>query len=258
MTEEKRDDIPCPVCGSETVHFWSELSTRICSTCSVVLDGTEITNVSDVHPEASSPENPDRDTTSDDWKDHVLVADNSEAILVDVLSQTEAIGDTLTLSDEVVLRAGEIVTEAWKSNFMHGRTTEDTIAGAMYAACREVDCAVPPGKLANVAGTDKRSLKQTYSQLKDSQELNLGPPIPEEYLGYICEELDLSPDVNVKAKRLLRDSDNTAGDPAGIAAAGVYEIAKNQPANVTLREAASAAVLTKETVWRHTQIFESV
>ena len=240
MSESAASIEDCPACEAESVSYWEELEAWICDDCSYA--------VGQLSSETTIPEfSPDVDespTDDQDWNRYVSARDKSEENLVEVLSHVEE----FALPTE--LRAAEIVTEAWKQNFMHGRTKPDTVGASVYAASREAQQAIPPAAIADQLTSGRQSIKNTYRQLKSELQLDIAPPRPTEYLGHICRELDLPDEVETAAEKILVGTD-TGGNPVGIAAAAVYVSVSTDGSDVTLRKAAAVTGLTKETIWRH-------
>lgn len=255
MTNSDTEPSHCNACGSDQIQYWERTNSWICDECSYVL------STSGVAPDSTSPNSVpsfrgrDDSSTDSDWRDGISVKDNSEAILVEVLSQVDEIANELSFSSEDEIRTGEIVTKAWETNFMHGRSKEDTVAAAIYIVSRESGCTVPPGVIAEAANTDKSAMKNTYTQLKKKQNVELDPPRPEEYVEYICTSLDLSTEVWSQAEKLLENS-SIAGNPVGIAAAAVYQSGNQQCPELTMRDIAGLTKITKETVWRQSKKFD--
>jgi transcription initiation factor TFIIIB Brf1 subunit/transcription initiation factor TFIIB len=246
MSESFTLDEKCPACGAEEINYWEELETGICDHCSYVVEAT-VSNRSTL----DFSENIDGDKINDQaWHQSISVKDKSEADLVEVLSQVEEVADELVLSQELTVRAAEIVVEAWKANFMHGRTKPDTVGASVYAASREMQQSIPPAIIADKIEPDRQSVKDTYQQLKAELQLDIDPPNSTEYLGHIYQELDLTADLTTTAEMVL-DGYYTGGNPAGIAAAAIYVVSNNEGNDLTLREAAEVTGLTKETIWRH-------
>jgi transcription initiation factor TFIIB len=257
MSDSTELQSKCPACKSDNLDQLEGVDSVICTDCSYVINGQDQQPRSQFSEKDQSTGGQETATTGTDWDHDLSVKDKSEAILVDVLSTIEEIGPKLALTDQEVVRAGEIVTKAWKRNFMHGRTKEGTLAAAVYTASRESNRSIPPGVVAKTVEIDKQRIKKTYRQLKEDQSLDFDPPKPLDYVAYLCRDLGLSSEVEHATKELLTESNYIGGDPVGTAAAGVYEISGNRSHQVTLREVARAASLTKETVWRHTQKLES-
>lgn len=251
MTDTGSESVTCPVCKSESMTSWDGVDSLVCDNCSYVIDSDSEVTKPDNSIEISPAREQNESSEHPDWQTRVSVKDNSEANLVDALSQAETVATDLSLPDDVVVRAGEVVANAWKMNFMHGRTTSKLVGAAVYAVSREQEIAAPPGVVAEKTGVEKSSIKKTYKQLKDELQLELGPPAPAEFVGYICQTLELPDSVQKESTRLLEETANVGGNPIGTAAASVYEVSTEQSEDVTFREIAQATSLTKETVWRH-------
>jgi transcription initiation factor TFIIB len=238
----------CPACGAEIISYWEELEKWTCDDCSYVIDRSTSNTSS-----PSFPEDLEKDEAEEEaWSQSISVKDKSEANLVDVLSQIEAISDELALDDELGIRTAEVVVEAWKINFMHGRTKPDTVGASVYAASREAQQGIPPAIIADKIESDRKTVKKTYQQLKIELQLNIDPPRPLEYLQHVCNELNLQSGVEKTAEEILAGH-SAGGNPVGIAAAGVYVASEIEGENLTLRRAAKVTDLTKETIWRQAE-----
>jgi transcription initiation factor TFIIB len=247
MSEATEPVEECPACGAEKINYWDELETWICDGCSCVVE--EIVPETTANPSVAL-DGTENDTQ--DWKQSISVDDSSEANLIEVVSELEQVAETLGLSDDLTLRGAEIVVEAWKTNFMHGRTKSDTVGASLYAASREMQQSIPPAFITDRIESDRQSLKNTYQQLKTDLQLQIHPPKPVEYLGQIRRELKLSTEIEEEAVELL-DEQQLGGNPVGIAAAALYHTANANGDDVTFRTIAEVTGLTKETIWRHHQ-----
>ncbi len=235
----------CPACRAEKISYWEELETWICDDCSFVIE----TSTSETSSPTPSKDFDRNDVKEEAWSQSISVRDKSEANLVDVLSQVETICDELELPDTLAIRTAEVAVEAWKTNFMHGRTKPDTVGASVYAASREAQQGIPPAIIADKIDSDRKAVKKTYQQLKTELQLNIDPPRPIEYLGHICSELNLSTEVEKTAEKIL-SGHRTGGNPVGITAAAVYIASDIEGYDLTLRRAAKVTGLTKETIWR--------
>jgi transcription initiation factor TFIIB len=246
MSESSTTIEECPACGAEKIKYWEELETWICERCSYVVEGgVSKKSIPDFSEEIDEDEINDRT-----WDQSLSIKDKSEANLVEVLSQVEEVADELALSDELEIRAAEIVVEAWTTNFMHGRTKQDTVGAAVYAATRQYQRSIPPSIIADAISGNKQDIKNTYQQLKSEQNLDINPPTPQEFVDAICEELGLSERVSESAVEKLSKTPLPAGNPIGIGAAAVYVACTDGSEDLTLRRVATVTGLTKETVWR--------
>ena len=238
----------CPACGAESFSHQAAIESWICAECSYVFDSGDLPSVSGSSKLAEEPT--DDEAGKIDWESQIAVSDNSEVNLVEALSRTEAVADAVELSDERTLRAGEMIAEAWQTNFMHGRSQERTIGAVIYAVSREVDAALPPAMIAKEMTVDKTSIKQTFQTLCQELNLDIGPPVPREFVAAISEEIGLPAKVEPAAKDILQQQDASGGNPIGIAAAAVYLSYDEEEPKLTLKQLAKITGLTKETIWR--------
>jgi transcription initiation factor TFIIIB Brf1 subunit/transcription initiation factor TFIIB len=253
MTDTNLESTMCPVCGSDSIIYWDGIDSLICDECSHVIDSESDISGMENSIETATAHEQNVSSEHSDWKTQVSVQDNSEANLVDALLQAEIVATDLSLSDDVVVRIGEVVTSAWKLNFMHGRTMPKLVGAAVYAVSREQDVTVPPGVIAEMMDEEKLGIKKTYTQLKDELQLKLDPPTPAEYVDYICQSLSLPEIVATESVCLLQSTEAVGGNPVGTAGASVYEVSTVNSENITFRQVAQATALAKETVWRHAE-----
>lgn len=240
----------CPACDSEAVTFWKEFSSWVCDECSLVIDGQEHIDEDFLDAINNSPSGNQSGET--DWKRDVSLEDASEESLIEALKLAESTTENLSLPSETTIRAGEVLSDSWKSNFMHGRSKRDAVGAAVYLATRETECSVPPGPIAEITGISKNKLKQTFLKLKKEVEHQAAPAKPSDYCLYLCDELDVNEATHSAALRLLDNRPTGGGNPVGIAAAAVYLAANDHGFDVTLRELGDITLLAKETVWRQT------
>lgn len=246
-----RTDAPseeCPACGSQSILYRGNLDAWICENCSYVVEETESrSSIPNLRTDFDEEDGRDRR-----WDHSIPVKDKSEANLIDVLQQVDKLADNLGVNDNLGIRAAEISVEAWKINFMHGRSKSGTVGASMYAASREMQHGIPPQFIADQIESDRKSLKSTYRKLKSELNLAVVPPSPTEYISHICNHLDLTDSVEKEAKGELADY-RGGGNPVGVAAAGVYLSANQSGYDLTLRTVSRAVGLTKETIWRHSE-----
>ena len=246
------DPEQCPLCEAEAVNHDIEFTPGVCAECGFVVKNRDQTVDPDQTVSADGPEltPPSEPFTGGDQV--VEVKDSSEQNLVELLSMTETLGETLLLSPEGRIRAAEIVTEAWRNNILHGRSMSAGAGAAVHIACRELGCPRPVRRIADAAEIDQAVLYGTYQPLADVLSLDLDSPQPIEFVPFICESLERSP-AETAAQDLLRNrKKEIAGNPAGTAAAAVYIALRNQTPDdaVTYRRVGEVVKKTKETVWK--------
>jgi len=246
---EKEPPDQCPVCSGVSVSYQAEIESWLCDGCSYVLDSETVSTASKTAEETTA------DTEQVDWESQIAVSDTAEANLIEALSRTEAVANAVGLSDERTLRAGEVIAEAWRTNFMHGRSQERTIGATIYAVSREDDEALPPAMIAEEMAINKPEIKQSFQTLNKELKLDIGPPMACKFVASICGHLELPANIEPRAKHLLQQHDSGGGNPIGIAAAAVYATCDQSSVNVTLKNLAQVVGLTKETIWRQKEVF---
>jgi len=257
MTGSNEQPSSCPACEATSLSYEEHIESWLCDECSYVIDSnsmpTEVGDPSDVVDDTLAAEK----SEPVDWESQIAVRDKSEVNLIGLLSRLEEATDELPISEERVLRSGELIAEAWQTNFMHGRSQERTIGAVIYAVSREEDVALPPAMIAEVIDADKGSIKQTFRKLNRELNLNISTPLPQQFVSSLCIALDLSDEIKTASVEMLRQHELPGGNPIGIAAAAVYVSANQVGINLTLKELAHITGLAKETVWRHTSTFDN-
>lgn len=243
----------CPLCGAEAVDDDIEFAPGVCSECGfVVKNRNQSADLDQIRP-VDDPESLPSPKPSEEENQALEVRDSSEENLVELLSMTETLGETLLVSSEGQIRAGEVVTEAWRRNILHGRSMSAGAGAAVHAACRELEHPRPARRIADAVEINTTELYDTYQPLVDVLSLDLNSPQPVEFVPFICNSLERSPAEIAAAQDLLRDrKKEMAGNPAGIAAAAVYITLRDQAPEdaVTYREVGETIKMTKETVWK--------
>lgn len=255
MNSLNGSQITCPACGESEIREFADRGKQSCRSCGFVLptNENEATNADSILQQVDLDD--ESDSTDSNWKDQVAIEDKSDTELIQLLALTEQVAEDTGLGEEVIIQSGELVTRAWKSNFMHGRRKDETVAAAVYITSRKVGSAVPPGVLAQVSGVEKSSLKDTYTKLKNELGLDVNPARPVQFVDFLCDQFGLSNPVRSEAKKSLNELDTSPGNPIGVASGAVYSIATSNGEDVTLDEIGKVVEITKETVWRHSKNF---
>lgn len=249
MTTKEHLLLECPACGSDNVEELPEIETNVCGSCSLVISDVSATRDVDLDSTVFS-DTPDEEEAIDEWSETVSITDNSDKHLIELLKQVEKVVSEFTILEEVEVRAGEIATEAWQSNFLHGRGKEVTAAAAVYIASRESNVTIPHRLLAESVGTTDTTVVRTYKALRNSLDIELAPVSAVEFVPYLVNELAVPEQIEFQAVSMLEEVASLVGDPVGNAAAAVYEASNNTGGSVTFRELSTATRVTKETIWR--------
>lgn len=245
----------CPNCDGEIEAIAGNREAVACVDCGLV---NPETNQPEPEEEASlvsaggSESKPDTDDIKKGWKSQVGITDSSDENLVEILSLVDAYVEDINLSQKVRIRAAEILLLAWEAEIFEGRQKESVTAGGIYAAARECDQPRPLTKVSDVAEVSESKINTTYRLIVAELELEIPISGPEDYVSYLGFELSLSDEVIHEAADVLEQGVDCQGNPAGIAASVLYLLA-GEDYDITLNEAGTAAGVSKETVWRHTQ-----
>ena len=246
----------CPACDGELTSIAGSQDAVVCSECGQV--NPEPPDADAYEPEQSKNideelnENPDTQPITDDWKHSVAVTDSSDENIVEILSLVDTYVEATDLSQEVRLRAAEMLVSAWEDGLFEGRRKEALTAAGVYAAGRECDHPRPLTTISNTAEVDESKLNDAYRLLMAELDLEIPLISPEDYAPYVGRELSLPELLIHEAETILKEDVECSGNPAGVAASVLYLLATEEH-EVTLKQAGTAAGVSKETVWRKTR-----
>jgi transcription initiation factor TFIIB len=247
---------PCPACDGELTPVAGDRDAVVCNKCGQV--NPKPTDSDAYEPKRAKEAGVDRhqsiDTQpiTDDWKHSVAVTDSSDKNIVEILSLVDTYVEATNHSQEVRLRAAEMLVSAWEIGLFEGRRKEPLAAGGVYAAGRECGDPRPLTIVSNTAGVDESKLNDAYRLLISELDLEIPITGPEDYVPYLGCELSLPESMVRKSESVLEKEVDCSGNPAGVAVAVLYLLASDDY-DVTLKRAGSAAGVSKETVWRKTK-----
>jgi transcription initiation factor TFIIB len=172
------------------------------------------------------------------------------------------IASRLDLPSSLTARACRLYKHAQEADLVMGRSIEQVVGGAVYAACREMELGRLPDEVAreirltesDLTGrtTPTEAIQSMYSLLCRELGLTPKPPVPSDYIQRIISGLDVSPAASLVAGEIATAADNhteLAGrSPSGVAAACVYLASKVTGAKIPQREVADQVGVTPVTV----------
>jgi transcription initiation factor TFIIIB Brf1 subunit/transcription initiation factor TFIIB len=179
----------------------------------------------------------------------VEVADSTDQQLVDLLSRMDKVGSVLGTGADERDQAAEMLIDAWEQRLLEGRSVDTAVGVCWYITLRKQHEPRPLGVVADAVGVTDSEIHSFRRTATDELDISLNIARPSEYLRYVRTQLDLSVSAEEKAEEILQNA-CVPGDPAGIAAGGLYVAAHNLDEAVTMREAAQAVRLSKETIWQ--------
>ncbi len=114
-----------------------------------------------------------------------------------------------------------------RAHCARGRSIDEIVAAAVYAACRIDGVPRTLDELEAVTGLQRKSIGRTYRVFRGVPNLlRAPPPRASDYVDRFCSKLDLSGAVRAEARRILMECEGTLGwrpvAPAGMAAAAIY------------------------------------
>lgn len=222
--------------------------TLVCEDCGRVNDGqTTAENADGINQPTGAT--PDEGNHTSDWTKSVDVADSTDQKIVDLLSRVDQVGSNLQAGPSDRNRTAELVTDAWEHRLLEGRSVDSAVGACWYVTFRDQGKPRPIGVVADAVGSTSSELHAFRQTVSDELDVSLTVVQPSEYLPYLRSQLDLSTMTVQTAKELL-EGVSLGGNPAGIAAGGLYIAAHELSESVTMVEAARAVDLSKETIWQ--------
>lgn len=158
----------------------------------------------------------------------------------------------LGLTDSIRDRTCVLFESAQKEDLLRGRSLEGFAAASVYAVCRTDEISRTLPEIGAVAKATREELTAAYSALNRELGLPTGPINPVEYLARFASQLDLSCEIEARARELVGESHSkglTNGrNPSGVAAACLYTAATELDYPLTQQAAADVAGVTPVTL----------
>jgi len=245
----------CPQCGEESISSVSGApegkSTEACENCGYVVGSPTATS-----DEVESYEFDTRLDWGDDgsarskeaWMDFSTVSNGTEANLARSLARIEEVANQLGLSDAVRKCSAELYAEAMVEGSTDGRDTKSVVAACIRIATRQKDEIYPDSRITEASGIEDDVLRKLSKKLRRELDIPQTIPTPADYVSYLSTELGVDESAVEGALQILEEvgaSRKSGKSPISYAAASLYLASDEE---VTQREAAIAAGITKETV----------
>lgn len=286
--QEESQKQTCPECGSESII--KEDNELVCSECGVVVKeefidrgpewrafnsreqnqksrvGSPITNTMHDKGLTTTIDWKDKDAygrslSSDKrrqmrrlrkWQERIRTKDSTERNLQFALSDIDRMASGLGLPQNVREVASMIYRQALEKDLIRGRSIEGVATASLYSACRVKGVPRSLEEIETVSRVEKKEISRTYRYISNELGLKLEPVDPKKYVPRFTSELDLSEDVETKAKMII-DISREAGllsgkSPTGFAAAAIYAASLLCNEKRTQREVAEVANVTEVTI----------
>jgi transcription initiation factor TFIIB len=158
----------------------------------------------------------------------------------------------LGLPENVRETASVIYRRALSENLLPGRSIEGVSTAALYAAARQAGVPRSLDEVERVSRVDKMELTRTYRYIIRELNLEVKPADPESYIPRFISDLELSDEVERRARDLIEHARNagvlSGKSPVGLAAAAVYAAALLCNEKVTQNEVSEVADISEVTI----------
>jgi len=186
------------------------------------------------------------------WQERIRTKDAGERNLQFALSETDRMASALGVPRSVREVSSVIYRQALNEDLIRGRSIEGVSTAALYAACRKEGIPRSLEEIAEVSRVERKEIGRTYRYISQELGLEMRPVDPKRYVPRFSSHLDLSEEVQAKAKEII---DTTAEQgllsgksPTGFAAAAIYAASLLCNQKKTQREVADVAQVTEVTI----------
>src|SRR6056297_2886829 len=186
------------------------------------------------------------------WQERIRTKDAGERNLQFALSEINRMASALGVPRSVQEVASVIYRQALTEDLIRGRSIEGVSTAALYAACRKEGIPRSLEEIAEVSRVERKEIGRTYRYISQELGLEMRPVDPKKYVPRFSSQLDLSEEVQAKAKEII---DTTAEEgllsgksPTGFAAAAIYAASLLCDQKKTQREVADVAQVTEVTI----------
>ena len=196
------------------------------------------------------------------WNERFRTRDSKERNLKQALGEIDRMASALGLPDNVRETSSVIYRRALDEDLLPGRSIEGVSTAALYAAARQAGTPRSIDEIVAVSRVEEMEMTRTYRYVVRELDLEIQPADPESYVPRFVSDLDLSDEVERRARELLdsaRDRGILSGkSPVGLAAAAVYAAALLTNEKVTQSEVSEVANISEVTIRnRYKELLES-
>jgi len=186
------------------------------------------------------------------WNERFRTRNSKERNLKQALGEIERMASALGLPKPVRETASVIYRRALDEDLLPGRSIEGVATSALYAAARQAKTPRSLDEVANVSRVEKEEIARTYRYVVRELGLEVAPADPAQYVPRFASDLDLSDEVERRARELLsaaQDAGITSGkSPVGLAAAAVYAASLLCNERVTQSQVSEVANISEVTI----------
>ncbi len=186
------------------------------------------------------------------WHKRSSISSSMERNLTIALSELDRTASTLGLPNNVREASALLYRKAVEKGLIRGRLIESVVSAVLYTLCRQYGIPRTLDEISAVSGIPKKEIGRTYRFIK--KELFVKVPLtnPVHYVPRFASELDLSGEVQERAKEILEEAIGkgliSGRGPTGVAAAAVYIAGVIMGERRTQKEVADVAGVTEVTI----------
>ena len=186
------------------------------------------------------------------WQERIRTKDAGERNLQFALSEIDRMASALGVPRSVREVASVIYRRALDEDLLPGRSIEGVSTASLYAAARQANTPRSLDEVSTVSRVGKDEIARTYRYVVRELSLEIEPADPKSYLPRFASDLELSDEVERRARQLL-DSAAEAGvhsgkSPVGLAAAAIYAASLLCNEKVTQNEVSEVASISEVTI----------
>ena len=186
------------------------------------------------------------------WNERFRTRDSKERNLKQALGEIDRMASALGLPENVRETASVIYRRALEEDLLPGRSIEGVATASLYAAARQAGTPRSIDELVAVSRVGEMEMTRTYRYIVRELSLEIKPADPESYVPRFASDLDLSDEVERRARELLdraREAGILSGkSPVGLAAAAVYAASLLANEKVTQSQVSDVANISEVTI----------
>jgi transcription initiation factor TFIIB len=186
------------------------------------------------------------------WNERFRTRDSKERNLKQALGEIDRMASALGLPESVRETASVIYRRALDEDLLPGRSIEGVATSSLYAAARQAGTPRSLDEIAKVSRVEKDEIARTYRYVVRELNLEIQPADPESYVPRFASDLDLTEEVERRARQLLKNAKekgvHSGKSPVGLAAASVYAASLLTNEKVTQSEVSEVANISEVTI----------
>ncbi|MHB9285976.1 transcription initiation factor IIB [Halobacteriales archaeon Cl-PHB] len=186
------------------------------------------------------------------WNERFRTRDSKERNLKQALGEIDRMASALGLPENVRETASVIYRRALDEDLLPGRSIEGVATSSLYAAARQAGTPRSLDEISNVSRVEKDEIARTYRYVVRELNLEIQPADPESYVPRFASDLDLSEEVERRARQLLQNAKqkgvHSGKSPVGLAAAAVYAASLLTNEKITQSEVSEVANISEVTI----------